>query len=71
MQTSDNTCWLQSNPSDQRHVGCTSYPELPPPPPQFTIIKVRLASADIAIIAISTSVLHYQMPAEWRKAYMG
>ncbi|CAL8464349.1 g3884 [Coccomyxa elongata] len=29
----------KSNPSDKRHVGCTSYPEMPPPPPQFTILK--------------------------------
>ncbi|KAK9904718.1 hypothetical protein WJX75_001196 [Coccomyxa subellipsoidea] len=35
----------KSNPSDQRHVGCTSYPELPPPPPQFTIIKEASAAA--------------------------
>lgn len=32
----------KSNLSDKRHVGAT-YPELPPPPPQFTIIKVLLA----------------------------
>ncbi len=38
------TCGMwckQVSESARKHVGCTTHPVLPPPPPQYTIIKVR------------------------------
>ena len=37
----DPVVFSQKSECAKKHVGCTTHPELPPPPPQYTVIQVH------------------------------